>query len=208
MNDGIQFDKKQINQFLKNHYDCTLRKFDRGDGSFSKVIKVGRNRMLKISVDPYWYILMKWLQKKNCAYLPTFNKDYGVIGTATVEFANGERTQVPVYAVEMPKYEPARGRSAEIQEILYKILYNSSLTEIIALKDKSLTNTVKLIKQFINLSDSSIRKLAKQAGLSSIITQQDMNLRFDMHDENMMMFNDEPIILDPIYCKRFHRMLS
>lgn len=189
-------DKKEINIFLKTHYGFTLRKRAHETGAFSKVYFLNRNKVLKLSIDPYWYCLMKYLHAKQCEHVPELLVDHGAIGHAIVK-----GYECLVYAVEMPKYRLPKYESEN-----YKL--QQALNGGCKISSESVAKTKDTISQFCALPTNTLRKMVTKHKLNSWITDLDIQLKTDYHRYNLMEDKQNNlIILDPIFCSAFCKVL-
>lgn len=182
----------EVNDFLMLHYGFSLKKKTYGKGTFSLVYSIDRKRVVKLSTDPYWYLLMKHLHAKKCKHVPEFLVDYGVIEHVSV----GVIGPTPVYAVEMPKYAfPKEDTTAYRTQCFLEEGRDGYLSD-------SILSTKNHIKHFCKQSENALRALAKKEGLNSWITELRIELAMDFHEMNIMEDKQNNlIILDPIFCR-------
>lgn len=198
---------QHLNAFLKAHYGFTLRKHPLASGAFSSVYQIAKNKVLKLSTDPYWYLCMKHLHRKKCQHLPQFLVDHGVIGEKEYEFFD-ENDQIsklmtPVYAVVMPKYKSILTLPRQDAQDIVECFDNNlrSLTSF----SKELIKTRQEIKKFSKLSKKSLRAMAKKESLNSWVTELNIDLCVDLHEDNLMVdMHNDIILLDPICCNTYH----
>ncbi len=196
--------RQHINAFLKSHYGFTLRKSPLASGTFSSVYQIAKNKVLKLSTDPYWYLCMKHLHRKKCQHLPQFIVDHGVIGEIFDENDQISKLMTPVYAVVMPKYKSMLTLPRKNAQDIVECFDNNlpSLTSF----SKELIRTRQEIKKFSKLSKKSLRAMAKKEHLNSWVTELDIDLCVDLHEDNLMVDVDNDIILlDPVCCNTYCR---
>lgn len=199
-----------VQSFLKQHDIRNKRTVQ--DGLFSCVIVLSKERVLKITVDVYSYLLYLHLTKKGIvSNIPKLHRDYGCIGY--VENPNCSEERLPVVAYEMENIPHnhlyAYAKKVSIQHMAIKRDcfveleniwdFNIKMHRYVKSMDASVATTLSHVKAYATKMENRewlIKQLAKKG--IKLESTYDREFYWDIHESNFAIHKNKLILLDII----------
>lgn len=187
------------------------------EGLFSCVIVLSRQKVLKITVDVYGYLLYLHLIKKSSVNVPKLYKDHGCIGYVTNPICGEEQFPIVVYEMEniasrhlylnLLQKDQISIKHSGIKQYCFSYIQHINDVDMKLLgKIKALdqypdvVKTLMNAKQYMNsISDPiSLNKILNRKNIRQHFPRLKPTFEWDIHGRNYAIRDDKIIFLDMI----------